>query len=201
LLWASLLVAVAAGLVAGWAANRPPPQAPGGAPPPEDPGPVARAQSTQKEKEKVLLTLIQEQNAKPIDPGNPGAGLNYSLELGLLYLRDPSRLDDAELFFKELMDKKIPHYSALGKLGKAMVLAFKDQPEPSNRLFLSVLEKDRTQPRASHPFWKKDSSLREMMARALTFNYQNSPTTFPDELKPFLGPPAAVRMRGPGLAN
>jgi serine/threonine protein kinase len=186
LIWAAVPLALAGGLLFGWARNRTTPPLPPPTSAPEEPGPAAKALSSQREKEKLLLAWIQEHKAKS-DPLNAAAGLKFSIELGILYLKDPSRLDEAENFFKDLGGKQLPGHKALGRLGKAMVLAFRDQPEESNKLFLIVL--DRPEKDTRNVFWRNDPPLREMMARALNFNYQNNPAAFPDKLKSFLHPP------------
>lgn len=193
LLFAAVGVAIAGGLFVGWWRNHPaPPTATVPAALQEDPGPVAKALFSQKEQEKGLITLLQKQHAKPFDPLNVAAGLNLSIELGLLYLNDHERLDDADKFFKELSEKPLPAYRGLGKLGQAMVLAFRDQPDASNKLFMFILEKEKFDKDNRSSFWKNNPAFREMVARALNYNLQNNPAGFPDRLKPFLHPPPAT---------
>ncbi len=190
LLLAAIPVAVAGGLLVGWLRSHSP--APVPTVPvafPDEPGPAAKAALSQKEREKLLLALIQEQSNKT-DNLNVAAGLRDSIELAILYLKDTERLNEADLFFKELSDKPIPAYKLLGKLGKAMVLAFKDQPDASNQLFVAILDKDKGEKENRANFWKSNPAFRERLARALAFNLQNSPATFPERLKIYLHPPA-----------
>jgi hypothetical protein len=101
-------------------------------------------------------------------------------------LGDRDHLDDADRIAKEITAKPLYPYKMLGKLGSAMVLAFKDQPAPSNKMFADVLDKDKV----DKAFWKNSKELRRMIAKALQFNLRNDPAGFPDKLRPFLGPPA-----------
>jgi serine/threonine-protein kinase len=67
-----------------------------------------------------------------------------TVHLGLLYL-DQRRLADAEAFFKELHDtppSEHRFYGAWGRIGHAVVLAFQDKAEESNKIF-AELEKTR----------------------------------------------------------
>jgi serine/threonine-protein kinase len=119
------------------------------------------------------------------------AGLKFAIELGLLYLNQ-RRYDDADKFFKELdppPEQKMPFaYRFLGRLGKGMVLAFKNQPEESNKQLVAILPKgDKLGP--AGPFWRTNPAVREMLAEALRFNYVNSPETFPQALEPYRRPP------------
>jgi hypothetical protein len=145
-------------------------------------------------------------------------GLKHSMELGLFYLNE-KRLDDAEQFFKELMTThpKVYPYKTLGHLGRAMVLAFKDDFAESNKHFLSIVgemekveklvgagkplpkpavRKDvvglRAQVETYDLLWKNNPQLREMVARALNHNFLNAPAQFPPELEVYRHPPRPV---------
>jgi serine/threonine protein kinase len=187
LLFAALPLALAGGLGLGWLRTHAGTVVP--ALPlhlPENPVPAAKAVDPLKEREQALFELIHEQKTKPIQL-KVAAGLDASIVLGLLYLNDRNRINDADLFFKKLTAVQKPFaYKILGKLGTAMVLAFKDQPDESNKLFLAILAKDKAEEKGR---WNNEPSLREMIARALHFNLQNNPSGFPDKLRPYLQPP------------
>jgi eukaryotic-like serine/threonine-protein kinase len=129
------------------------------------------------------------------------AGLKVAIDLGLLYLNQ-RRYDDADKFFRELdppPEQKVPpSYRFLGRLGKGMVLAFKNHPEESNKQLMAILPKgDKLGP--AGPFWRTNPAVREMLAEALRFNYLNSPETFPQALEPYRRPPLPSPSGGPGV--
>jgi serine/threonine-protein kinase len=179
LLLASLPVALVFGLALGWLVNRRTPAAP-----PEE-RPAAQRRDSLKAREEELLKLIGEQLPQSGDYLKLATAQNYSIDLSLIYLSDRDHLDDADRIANELTAKPYPFYKVLGKLGSAMVLAFKDQPAPSNKMFADVLDKDKV----DKAFWKNSKELRRMIAKALQFNLRNDPAGFPDKLRPFLGPP------------
>ncbi|HYV39695.1 MAG TPA: serine/threonine-protein kinase, partial [Gemmataceae bacterium] len=131
LAFASVFMALAGGLAYGWWQNRdtqhvngqPPNTA--SVPPPAPPGMTAE--------EKRLLDAIKLMESSHKD----SIALEFRIELGLYYLKD-RRLNEAEGVFKPLedsSDKKNEYRHNVGLLGKAMVLAFRDQPKESNDLF------------------------------------------------------------------
>ncbi len=191
LLIASLPLALISGLLIGVARNY-------DSAPPETvivPAPVAlppvtRPAVSPRDREKMLLSELQELSKKTQDPLTTVVSLNFSLELGLLYLSDQERLGDAEKLFSELKTKQNANFKLMGRLGTAMVFAFKDQPEKSNGIFLAILSPEKAAKEKLNPFWKSNAAWREMMAKALNFNLQNNPATFPDKLRPYLHPPA-----------
>jgi len=168
----SLLLAAVGGAAIGWYRSRH--QA---APPPEpaaaDAGAVEAMFSLEK-RERFLL-LAAEQYADPgNDQGKVREGVKFAVELGLLYLDDKlPRLDDAEQLFKKLIDN--PHnvkaYGAVGRLGLGIVLAFRNRPEESARLFMEVppdIKKfDGLQQAMLHP------NFRHKIVEALNFNEKN----------------------------
>ena len=194
LLAAHMPLALACGLLISWLNNQPnPARAVLPVATMEAPDRTPNAVFTSKEREKALLAFIEDLNAKPQDGLKFVAGLNFYVELGLLYLKDPARLDDAAKLFNDLKAKQNFAFRTLGRLGSAMVFAFKDQPAQSNKLFLFVVEKDKSEKEAlRNTFWKNNPQLREMMAKALNYNLQNNPAIFPDTLKAYLHPPAAT---------
>jgi len=196
LLFAALPLALAGGLSISWFRNQSSSAAPSPANLTQDKQvPAIKDSSVQIGREKMLLDLIKEKSAKTSDYLNLVAGLDASIELGNMYLKDRERLKDADKFFNDLLTKDQPQFKTLGRLGLAMVLAFKDRPLESNLKFLSVVPKETVlakdkKEKVGNPFWKSNPPLREMMAKALNQNHVNNPKEFPERLKPYLHPPA-----------
>jgi hypothetical protein len=141
-------------------------------------------------------------------------GLKHSVDLGQFYLKE-RRLDDADRFFKELETpgKKSYAYHLLSQIGHAAVLAYKDQPQESNKIFVEIakdITQIETKPNAKELkaivrkdgqrlekldayrlLWKDNAQVREMVARALVQNKENAPGSFPEALEMYLSPPAA----------
>jgi serine/threonine-protein kinase len=122
------------------------------------------------------------------------ADTKHRVDLAAFYLRN-WRLDDAEKEFKGIYDsgaKQHPGSLRIGNLGKAIVLAFRDQPEESNRLFNLILTQKKLakDPFPYHPFWLSSPVLSEWAGRALERNFTNDPSNFPASLKPYRTPPA-----------
>jgi hypothetical protein len=113
-----------------------------------------------------------------------------------------NRLDDADRFFAELQKSRVKVYSALGKLGHAIVLAHQDKAAESNRLLMELLAKkgmlgehlERIHLLMDQP------QLRYELARALDANKVNSTAAdpFPPELETWRVPPEAGRKKGAG---
>ncbi len=220
---ASVALALAGGLALGWArqhwhaaplAKDLPPL------PPDDHPPPKPAVSPAKEREKELQKLVSE-SVKQDNPLGVLSGLNHSVELGLLYLKE-RRLDEAETFFKDLArpQQKAQAYRFLSQIGIACVLAFRDQPDESNAIFVpletkcerlekisslgSVFPKLTAEQRKQQQLafkeeieaytllWKNNPALREMVARAVQANFVNAPKTFPAKLEPLRHPPKAT---------
>ncbi len=190
-----LLLALGGGLLFGWGRQQNLPPWPAPIIPLEEPAPLAKAPPVHAEREAELLKLIKE-HTKPGSVLNMMTGLKYSIELGLLYLKD-RRLDDADRFFKELerTEQRFRALRALGQLGQAMVLAFKDEPLQSNKQFLMVLPRTKLDKQMGSPLLLDDQPLREMMARALNHNYHNAPQDFPKMLE-FLRYPPPPTLKG-----
>src|SRR5262249_9813577 len=102
----------------------------------------------------------------------------------------------AERLFSRVGDPRHPPpYVFLGRLGQAMILAFRDKYEESNRLFKELLVEKK--PDAKKPagqaevvqLQRLNFQLRPMIARALDHNAANSPAPFPRELQHFRKPP------------
>ncbi len=221
----SVVAALGAGLAVGWIRHQ------GQAVPlVKDPAPIDDnpppkvVVSPAKEREKDLLKLVQD-SVKQDNPLGVLSGLNHSVELGLLYL-NARRLDEAEQFFKDIArpQQKTQAYRFLSQIGQACILAFRDQPDESNALFVALetkcerLDKLSTlgsafpkltaeqrkmynaykdEIEAYTLLWKNNPALREMVSRALQSNQVNAPTTFPAKLEPLRHPPKATAKAPP----
>ena len=196
---AGVAVALVGGLMLGWLWN-----GSGGTsgPVPVVPGPALvepPKANPQREHEKDLIRLVHDY-IKPNTPLDVAVGVKYSIELSVLYLKERD-LADAEKLFEELDRAERPApYRSLGKFGKAAVLAFRDQPDESNRIFVQLVEaeakfaesktdKKLTVARNNQFIWRSHPDLREMMADALHHNFVNAPERFPKKLEPFRSPP------------
>jgi len=149
-----------------------------------------RVQLSQKEQEDLLTKLVKQRYANPQTQDEMLTGLSFRIDLGLLYLKD-RRLDTAAEFFKSLdkPDQRWRLYPVLGKLGEAMVLAFRDMPEESNKQFQRILNAKRAEALSMGPrALLNNAHLREMIAEALHYNRVNAPQAFPEVLRPFLRP-------------
>jgi serine/threonine-protein kinase len=141
------------------------------------------------------------------------AGMTHLMGLGLFYLHE-HRVDDADAFFADLTkpDRKSA-YQNFGRLGHAVVLAFKDKYTASNEKFLKEvipsieinerrlkdkkLDDKLTEELAGHTtMWKVDYTVRELVAKALNRNWANDPKDFPEKLQPYRFPPKAT-LRAP----
>jgi serine/threonine protein kinase len=124
----------------------------------------------------------------------------YRIELAIFYIKG-GKLDEAESVFKAIEDsaEKRQFNIAVGKVGKAIVLAFRDQPKESNDLLLALAK----QPKGGkglpqyQPFWLFSPVLSEWVARALERNFVNAPAAFPSALQAYRSPPAA-KLKGAG---
>jgi serine/threonine-protein kinase len=157
-----------------------------------------------KDREKELQLRVQE-HLKPENRLDVNAGLKACVDLGLFYLK-LRRLDDAEEHFRDISkpERNVHAYRFLGRLGHAMVLAFKDESAASNAEFLAIFgDIERVESRLSAGFvpklkvppkkatvppkdeneahrllWKENPSMREMVAKALNHNFANDPGEF-----------------------
>ncbi|MCI0460789.1 MAG: protein kinase [Gemmataceae bacterium] len=167
LAWAavlSIVLALGGGFLYGWwrnTAGQPSTRQQAEPPGPEEPP------------EKRLLDRVKD-HAEPKTAMERSSGLADRINLGLFYLRK-QRLDEAEQFFAELEKADVKSYSALGMLGRAMVLAFRDQPQESVALFRQVFKAKGMEALAADSPRSRLSlgPLYEMMAEALDFNHAN----------------------------
>lgn len=146
-----------------------------------------------KEREQELKRRVEER-MHPETSIQVATGVNACTDLGFFYIKH-NRLDDADAFFKDLSkpERKVPAYALLGRIGHAMVLAFRDRPEESNEEFLALardfdryevrlakFKKDQSDELEAYKIvWKSnDVQVREMAAKALNHNYANKPEAF-----------------------
>ena len=131
----SVVAAVALGGAAAWvrrqAAEAPPPPAA----PNADAGDVDEDLPLNDEE---LRKVVDKYLRAPKQEDVPVA-MGLCLDLGTRYL-DQHRLDDAEKFFEKLEGiQNVRGYPFLGRLGKAIVLALRNQAADSNKLFRETL--------------------------------------------------------------
>src|SRR5262249_9381372 len=144
----SLVFALVAGAVAGWL-TRPP------ASPPvtllEQSAPVEAGSeqvSFQKQREQWLLAAVKEYSGR--NSGLRQQRVRHCLDLAQLYF-EQGRLDDADKFFSGLTEaQRGRDYNALGRLGHAIVLAFRDQALESTAIFLELFGDREGQPGRIH---------------------------------------------------
>src|SRR5207253_26192 len=90
------------------------------------------------EKREQLLKAELERCLPRGDEKAIGAGLDHAVKLGLLYLEE-RRLEDADTLFQRLATElPVKRYRFLGRLGRAIVCAHRDQTGESNRRFREV---------------------------------------------------------------
>jgi eukaryotic-like serine/threonine-protein kinase len=195
---AMIPLALAAGFAIGWHRQQPYPSggdhSQGVIGPNEEP---ALDDLSPQERERELKRYFQQWGKPGGSKLDETAGLKIAIELGLLYLNQ-RRFDDAEKFFKELdtpSEPKVPAaYRFYGRLGKGMVLAFRNQPDESNKQLVTVLQKGEKLGPAG-PFWRTNPAVREMLAEALRFNHANAPERFPAALETYRRAPLPLAGR------
>jgi hypothetical protein len=158
---------------------------------PDETPPLKSTFST-ADQERLLLKNWQD-SVNPTNPVDVAAAPKHAIDLALFYLRE-KRYDDANKFFKDLEQSSKKSFQALGDIGRATVLAFKDQPTESNKIFLSWLDRtdkivEKKLPSKLETFWRSSPALREMIAKALHRNYVNAPEQFPPQLEVYRHPP------------
>jgi serine/threonine-protein kinase len=154
---------------------------------------------SEAEREKFLLQAVERYANPGGDPSRIRLGLGHAIELALFYL-ERHRLDEAERFFARLEspDQKVPRYRNLGRLGRAMVLAFRDRPVESNDLFKQLLDVKTERERVLQSLQiNQNPWLRLWIGRALEHNYQNATAEhpFPAQLDFLRKPPGAQPPR------
>jgi serine/threonine-protein kinase len=171
----SVLLALTGGLVFGWVQHQRQQPAKDSQPAPVVAQPEDK-KATAKDREKELQQRVQE-HLEPENPLDQNAGLKACVDLGLFYLK-LRRLDDAEKHFRDISkpERKVA-YQYLGRLGQAMVLAFRNESAASNQKFIEIIgyiEKNNL-------LWKENPSMREMVAKALNHNFANDPGAFAEK--------------------
>lgn len=126
-----------------------------------------------REREDYLRRVIED-NISGKKQVELATAMKYSAELSLLLLKDKTRLADAEQFFKDL---ETPGHAfalkSLGKLGRGMVLAFKDEPVESNKLLLQALDRSADKPTKAMMIWRENPAFAELLASAINRNLVN----------------------------
>ena len=144
---------------------------------------------------------------KYLQPANNGhsvsVGMELCLNLAVLYL-EQHRLDDADKLFDRLAKvPKAPSYHTLGRLGEAMVLAFRDKAEESNKAFhdlvandplLAEVGKHMKDNKPIDPEFRKmmtNASFRFWLAKAINSNIRNGilPNAVPAPVLKWRQPP------------
>ena len=171
---ASVVVALVGGGTAAWLRR----SAPGTATISSSPPVAAVALETPPAEPSRIERLLREAAEEYANPGTDRLrrqlALGHNLELGLYYLKE-DRLEDADQFFKGLIDNsaRMPAYRTLGRLGHAIVLARQNHAAESNQLFMELLN---TNPKRGAPqiqFFLNEARLRYEIARALEYNKAN----------------------------
>ncbi len=155
----SLVLAAAAGGAVAWvlrlAEAAPTPQAPL----PGDLGALETPESLERREQRLRSA------AEP--PGGP----KELVKLALFYL-DQWRLDDADAVFARA-EQSAGQGRAVGRLGQAVVLALRNKPSDSNRLFRDVISgPDRAE---LWEFLGPNPELRKWVALAVDYNLTNAP--------------------------
>jgi hypothetical protein len=153
-------------------------------------------------RESVLQGIVKKEVSRT-EPEEVRKHLDAAIQLGLLYI-DARRLTDAEAYFKELREKPagdMKVFSALGRIGQGVVLAYQDKPEESIKVFQQI-EKDRPafdKGKGGLGDWRQfmgrgreggaewflmgQPAVRRMVADAMNYNAANMTKPLPPELE------------------
>jgi serine/threonine-protein kinase len=205
LVFGSILLALAVGALLGWQRHTPPPVPEAPEPPPvekrgETPDPL-------QQREQALRAAVARSDNPP-DEAQLALGVEHRLQLALFYL-EQWRLDEADHYFTELIDNPamVKPYSALGALGHAMVLAFRDQAQESVKGFLDLFNTKEVDLVKMRALVNGNPQFVQVIARAAEFdavNYEAQKLPFPAVLQelrraqplPLVRPAPAVRPKG-----
>jgi serine/threonine-protein kinase len=167
-----VMAAVGGGLL-GWA-SRSAPTTP--SPPPRLPATIKALRDTAELRtaDEQLLQKMIKQYRTPQDETQLNLGLGHCMELSLIYL-DQWRLDEADEFFtQELMNSVSKAYATFGSLGHAIVGAFRDHAQESNRVFLDVFTSNDPGALKTRTWINRNPSFLSYIARALDYNAANN---------------------------
>ena len=187
LILGSLLPALAAGATLGWAINRLwTDKAANHSPSIEKPSATdADAEAilnAQKHEEALRVLADKYLLDSQAAAANLPVGFGVCKELGLIYLKQ-DKLDEAEKLYTQLESmKQLEAYRLLGQLGHAIVLALRNKPTESNKLFKDVFDKHTFDPAAKGAGKKfppqvlqlfQDAQFRYRLAEAIDYNQRN----------------------------
>jgi serine/threonine-protein kinase len=193
---ATVLLAFAGGAAVGWwrlrgAARTTPPEPAAG-----DVGEAAALLLPTADREKFLLTAVEEYANPGDDPQRVRLGVGHCLELALFYL-ERNRLDDADRFFARLDNpaQAVKPYRNLGRLGHAIVLGLQDRAAESDDLFVQLLKEAREERISFGQLYSfnQDPKIRVWVSRALDHNFANAAASsghhYPRQLEVLRYPP------------
>jgi serine/threonine-protein kinase len=180
--WVFALVGLTIGLglavggALGWYASRPeplPPALPNGSQ--ADAGNVDAVLHSPLRREQALRQAAEQYLDPATASKNIATGYGLCADLLVFYLEN-DRLDDAEKWSFRLESFKVPQYHHLGLVGRALVLALRNQVKDSNEMF-SQLARELNGPRVQSPLKRLDeprhAALRYWITRALYYNGKN----------------------------
>jgi serine/threonine protein kinase len=167
---ASAVIATIAGAVVGWSWKRPTTTHRESAAPPLSH--VESGESAAKYHEQFLLAAVQEYE-RPSDQNQVVLGVGHCLELAVYYLTQ-WRLDDADRLFEKLINNpaNVKVYVVVGRFGHAIVLAFQDKADQSNRVFLQAINESEQAP-GRRFLLNRNPRFLQMVAKALDHNAAN----------------------------
>ena len=164
----SLVAAAALGGAAAWMRR----------PPAEPPPPVPSADAGEIDDDLPLndeeLHKVVEQYLRAAKTEDVPVTMSLCLELGTRYL-DQHRLDDAEKLFEKLEGTPgAQPYHLLGRLGRAIVFALRDQADESNKLFGQIFPESgqKDLPKRLGKMWT-NAQFRFWLAQAASCNARN----------------------------
>jgi len=141
----------------------------------------------EREKE---LTRLKDEHTPPKKIGD----VKYALDLGVFYLQE-GQFDKAEALFQAMNGEK--ELGDTGKLGSAMVLAFRGDTRQSYDRFAELLpaakDKQEKVPEDMPNAWRNHPQWRKMLATALLENKAHAPEKFPAQLERWLRAPGPIR--------
>jgi serine/threonine-protein kinase len=138
------------------------------------------------EQEDALFKLVKATENPGKDLEKQRHGVQYRVDLAVFLLKqrvqDPDALNRADRFFQEQSRSAVEPYAAIGQLGAAMVLAFRDQVQESNAAFLRLQKYLLQRP---SPLLSRQPEFFRLIGKALEHNQLNGAAQeipFPPEL-------------------